>query len=663
MLEKERVLGKTLLTASALIALFNAAAFYERVADSFLFGFLPLLVAVLVAAFLLRRDSSPQSGVIFFTAALVNSTVQLWGGALGPAAFLYPLFFLWMKRDSIGGPVLTIAGVLAAVEFIAPVVSSTGIMDGRFDLSSFLGVLRGALIAGIIPLVSMSAVEYLKGEKVAGDASPAGEEEKNKDLTPVFPDDVARSLIPILKASTGAHGIFLFTQDQREIWTLDEFMADTGGTSVRYMVGSDDPVIQILNGSSSDVIHLKADRLSIGGSSGLPWYIQGSASPWVTIVQFRRDGILSGFMVLDYESREQRKISSSIIVDSAFLLSISWELGRKEKQSGFLSLCEEMETSADIRGAVHKLIGRILSGFSRTTATVAIVNNNGTLAVFESRGPFSEGRAGREFDISEGFAGMAVTRRQALRRLRMGAGKTFSESDDPNSAVGSCCAIPLEDRGEVFGVLTVESASEQYFSPEDLSTFRAYVTVFSLAVSRNQLVDSLLKLRDNDRITGLPLLSSFHERLADLIRAVRNRALSITVLAIDIHDFSGINDTFGYAAGDKVLRKAAELLIKTMGNEALLSRHAPDCFLICLPGVDRVSAEAFAVRIHEEFAESPLTIAERKIVLGVCIGGAVSHVDRMITKLPGIAISIVDEISSRPGFSTITEVGQFFETN
>ena len=658
---RDKIVGNILLALSSLVVLCNAAALSDNLSDHFLYGFIPLSVAVLIAVFLLKKDSTPQTGVILIAAAAVNTAVQFWGGALGPAAFLYPLLFLWMKRESIGGPVVTVAGVLGAVEFIAPIVSSTGIKSGSFDLSTFLGVLVGALIAGIIPLASMLAVEYLKGEKSRGESVSTEENEgvgSKKKLQ--FPDDVARSLIPILKKSTGAHGIFLFVRDEREVWTLNEFVADSGGVSVRYMVGPDDPVIQILNGTSGEVVQVTANRLFIGGSTSLPWYIHGGGNSPVSLVQFRRDGVLSGFMVLDFDSDVKRKDSFSVLADSAFLLSLSWALGREDSDTGFLALCEEMEASIDVRGAVHKLIGRIVVSYPGTTATVAIVNKADTLAIFESRGAIGEGRAGKEFHINDGVAGLAVSRRQPIRRLRMGEIRTFGESDDPNHIVGSCCVVPLENNSAVLGVLAVESFREQSFSTDDLAVFKAYATVFSLAVSRNQLKSSLGKLREVDRLTGLPLLSAFHEQLADLIRGVRSRALSVAVLAIDIHGFKKINEEMGYRAGDYVLMKTAERMKGVLGEKAVLSRYGPDSFFVCLAEVDRVSAEAFAARIHEEFAYKPIKISGREVLIGVCIGGAVSHVDRMIKKLPGIAGKAVEDISSRPGFTAIVDVGQFY---
>ncbi len=203
-----------------------------------------------------------------------------------------------------------------------------------------------------------------------------------------------------------------------------------------------------------------------GSSGGLPWYTGTVTAPWVTLVQFRREGKLHGFLVLDFDSLESRKASAPLLVDSAFLLSVAWERSHLPGNDGFLAICEEMARISDIRAAVHRLVSRILKTFPDTTATVAIIGERGKLHVFESMGPFSEGRAGREFSLKDGFAGLAVTRREPMRRLRMGVGqkatRTYGLSDEPGGRAGSCCAVPLEDMARCW-VVTVESESEQYF--------------------------------------------------------------------------------------------------------------------------------------------------------------------------------------------------------
>lgn len=657
-------MGKILLAAAVLIGLLNASAFFSGLSESLLPGLGLLVASALLGFFLLKRDRTPEPGTVLFTAALVVSSIQLLGGGFSPASFLYPLLFMWMKRSSISGPVLIAASSAAIVEFFAPMVNATGLLAGSFDAGGILRSMTEALAAGVIPLFSLFLVEFLGEERPELPPVLPGTEEKKEEL-PVFPDDVARSLIPVLKKSTGAQGIFLFTRDSRGVSILNEFVAGSGTVSSRYMTGPDDPVIRILDASSDGLVHTEAVKLSIGGSSGLPWYAADPGFEWISIIQFRRQGELHGFMVLDFGSRDERKAAAPLLVDSAFLLSVAWERTHKTGMDGFLAICEDMSGIADVKQAVHRLVSRILRTWPETTASVAIIGEGGVLRVFESLGPFSEGRAGREFGLRDGFAGLAVTRREPMRRLRMGVGqkaiKTFGEDDGAGGTAGSCCAIPLEDGPTVLGVLTVESASEQYFAPGDLFLLSAFATVFSLAVSRRNLREALARMKENDRLTGFPLLSSFHAKLNDMVRGVRSRAWSITVLAVDINGFAAINASYGYHAGDRVLEKTAGRLRRAVGSRAVFARSGADSFLVCLQEVDRVSAEAFAARIHEEFADSPVRVSDREIPVSVSIGGAVSHVDKMIRKLPGIAISIAESISGKPGFTTITEVGQFYE--
>ena len=657
-------MGNVLLVAAVLIGFLNAAAVFSVFRASAPYGFGVLAISAAMGFYLLKRDRTPERGTVLFTAGLLVTAVQLMGGGYGPAAFLYPLLFLWMRKNTISGPVLVTASAIAFVEFCAPMVNATGILSGAFDPGGILRSMTEALASGVIPLASLFVVEFL------GDAKPdlpavIPDVPEKPGTEPLFPDDVARSLIPILKKSTGAGGIYLFTRDNRGVSALNEFVADHGTVSARYMTGPDDPVIQVLDASRDHIVQTEASKLAIGGSKGLPWYTEDPGFEWVTVLQFRREGELRGFLVIDFDTREKRKEAASILVDSAFLVSVAWERSHQTGSGGFLAICDDMCKISDVRQAVHRLVSRVLRTWPETTASVAILGEGGVLRIYESLGSFSEGRAGREFGLRDGFAGLAVTRREPMRRLRMGVGQkavnTFGENDSAGNSAGSCCAVPLEDSSTVIGVLTVESASEQFFAPEDLSLLKAFATVFSLAVSRKNLKDLLLKVKENDRLTGFPLLSSFHAKLNDMVRGVRSRAWSVTVLAVDINGFAGINRTYGYSAGDKVLEKTAARLRRAVGSKAVFARSGADSFLICLQEVDRVSAEAFAARIHEEFADSPVRVSDRDIPVSVCIGGAVSHVDKMIRKLPEIAMSIAESLSEKPGFSTITEVGQFYE--
>ncbi len=652
------------LALAVLLGLSCAAGLPSSIPDAALYGLILLGVSLSVAFILLRRDRTPGKGAVLLTAALAVSSVQLLGGAGGPAAFMYPVLFLWMKRDSISGPLVVGASAMALIEFLGPLAYSSGIFGGSTDPGGILRSMNDSLIAGVIPLLSLFLVELLEERRkdIPGILLPPDEPGRDERS---FPEDVARSLMPVLGRATGAGGLFLFTGDSRGIYTLNEFMVSSGSVSSRYITGPGDPVLELLKEAGEDLIHTDSRKLALSGSGGLPWYVGDPGRDHVSLLRFSRDGDIQGFLVADYDSRETRKMAAPLLVDSAFLLSVAWERSRPPEIGGFIAICDDMASVKDIKGAVHRLISRIMTSWPETTASVALLGEGGVLRVYESLGPLSEGRAGREFGLKDGFAGMAVNRREPMRRLRMKVGqkavRTFGDADGAASPAGSCCAVPLEYDGMVFGVLTVESESEQYFAAEDLSLFKSFSSVFSLAVSRSNLRASLARLKENDRLTGFPLLSSFHAKLNDLVRGVRSRAWSITVLAVDISGFSRINETYGYNEGDRVLGETAHRIRRAVGNRAFFARAGADRFLVCLQEVDRVSAEAYAARIHEEFADSPVAAGERSTEVSVRIGGAVSHVDKMIRKLPSIAMSMAESISGKPGSTTITEVSQFYE--
>ena len=652
------------LALAVLLGLSCAAGITSTIPDAAVWGLALLGISLSAAIILLRRDRTPGRGAVLFTAALAVSSVQLLGGAGGPAAFMYPVLFLWLKRDSISGPLIVAASAMALIEFLGPLASSSGIFSGSPDPGGIIRSMNDSLVAGVIPLLSLFLVELLEERKkdLPGTLGPQDEPDRDERS---FPEDVARSLMPVLGRATGAGGLFLFTGDSRGVFTLNEYLVSSGSVSSRYITGPGDPVLELIGEAREDLVHTDSRKLALSGSGGLPWYVDDPGRSHVSVLRFSRDGEIHGFMVADFGSLEARKMAAPLLVDSAFLLSVAWERSRPPEIGGFIAICDDMASVKDIKGAVHRLISRIIANWPETTASVALLGEGGVLRVYESLGPLSEGRAGREFGLKDGFAGMAVNRREPMRRLRMKVGqkavRTFGEADGAASPAGSCCAVPLEYDGMVFGVLAVESESEQFFAAEDLFLFTSFASVFSLAVSRSNLRASLARLKENDRLTGFPLLSSFHARLNDLVRGVRSRAWSITVLAVDISGFSSINESYGYTEGDRVLGETARRIRRAVGSRAFFARSGADSFLVCLQEVDRVSAEAYAARIHEEFADSPVTAGERSIQVSVCIGGAVSHVDKMIKKLPSIALSMAESISGKPGFTTITEVSQFYE--
>ncbi|WP_433968761.1 diguanylate cyclase [Tunturiibacter gelidiferens] len=126
--------------------------------------------------------------------------------------------------------------------------------------------------------------------------------------------------------------------------------------------------------------------------------------------------------------------------------------------------------------------------------------------------------------------------------------------------------------------------------------------------------DQLRKLAVTDELTGLRNRRSFEERLVMEFSLARRRKRELSVLLIDVDDFKTINDRWGHAAGDEVLRRLGMILRTTVRLPDLPARYGGEEFVVLLPESGEESAMGLARRVMqrvatEEWENQPLTIS------------------------------------------------------
>jgi diguanylate cyclase (GGDEF)-like protein/PAS domain S-box-containing protein len=116
---------------------------------------------------------------------------------------------------------------------------------------------------------------------------------------------------------------------------------------------------------------------------------------------------------------------------------------------------------------------------------------------------------------------------------------------------------------------------------------------------RKQFEELLEHQATHDPLTDLPNRALFHDRLIHEIERLRRQPGSLALLLVDLDRFKQINDTYGHAMGDKVLRETAARLREVM-RSGTVARLGGDEFAIVLgPAVDRHAAVAVAQRVLE----------------------------------------------------------------
>jgi diguanylate cyclase (GGDEF)-like protein len=121
--------------------------------------------------------------------------------------------------------------------------------------------------------------------------------------------------------------------------------------------------------------------------------------------------------------------------------------------------------------------------------------------------------------------------------------------------------------------------------------------------------DELRVLATTDFLTGLPNRREFMGRLAEEEgRLQRDISARAAVLLLDIDHFKRINDEYGHAAGDAVLRQLANLMREGQRKIDVLGRIGGEEFAVLLPGTALGAAAVFAERLRARVEQAPMQL-------------------------------------------------------
>ena len=153
-----------------------------------------------------------------------------------------------------------------------------------------------------------------------------------------------------------------------------------------------------------------------------------------------------------------------------------------------------------------------------------------------------------------------------------------------------------------------------------------FVIVSTLDITeRRRMDDELRVFATTDFLTGLPNRREFMGRLEDEQgRLQRDIGACAAVLLLDIDHFKRINDEYGHAAGDTVLRQLAQLMRDSQRKIDMPGRVGGEEFAILLPGTDLAAAAVFAERLRQRVEQKPMLLEEGVTLhITVSIGVAV----------------------------------------
>jgi diguanylate cyclase (GGDEF)-like protein len=158
-----------------------------------------------------------------------------------------------------------------------------------------------------------------------------------------------------------------------------------------------------------------------------------------------------------------------------------------------------------------------------------------------------------------------------------------------------------------------------------------------------QLIDALVDLSSRDALTGLANRRSFELSLAREVDRVARSGEPALLLMLDIDHFKRVNDRFGHAAGDDVLRSVATALADSVRPMDLVARVGGEEFAIILPNCPAAFGATVAERVRRRVERSPVMAGSAGAAIDVTISIGGAFAPQWVRSTPSLWIERADQ--------------------
>jgi diguanylate cyclase (GGDEF)-like protein len=217
-------------------------------------------------------------------------------------------------------------------------------------------------------------------------------------------------------------------------------------------------------------------------------------------------------------------------------------------------------------------------------AIIFYMRRDDTLAPIHASGEGSAMFSPTELPVGGGLSGWVAQNHKPIVNGNPSVELSY-RCDSKLRELNSALAVPLEGQAGGIGVLTVYHSDVDVYNNEHLRVLQAVSQKVGLAIEQALRYRHPESSATTDYLTGLPNARSlFIELQRELSRAARDNS-EVSVVVCDLDGFKQINDRFGHAKGNDVLRAVASGLRSVCRGGDYVARLGGDEFVLIMPGL------------------------------------------------------------------------------
>ncbi len=328
---------------------------------------------------------------------------------------------------------------------------------------------------------------------------------------------------------------------------------------------------------------------------------------------FVANPLLAAFVSLFFWDR-----ASHVVLVATFLLMIvvltpaviSWQRLR------FRARPENVSVNNELRAAIFAAVLGILWGVLLWTLfPVANTDERAMLVIFMTA--LTGGSV--SFFSSSPFASLGFFLPYMIPLLVMTV--RFDQADLPT--LPSVVAVFM-----LSALFFTRTAWEEFVSTVRLLVERDQALIEAKA-SGKQLAIALTRMQDLamvDELTGLKNRRAFFDDAEPAVAAARRRKQPIAVALLDLDFFKDVNDTYGHAVGDLVLKEVARRITSTLREEQIVGRLGGEEFVALLPDTTPAQALIAIERVRKAIGATQISLPGGGPAITVTVSGGIAPV-------------------------------------
>lgn len=327
------------------------------------------------------------------------------------------------------------------------------------------------------------------------------------------------------------------------------------------------------------------------------------------------------------KERELARLSERLVREKVLTATLT---GRIDELTSLLDAAKAINVELDLQQVLGAILRNTLDLLNARDGSIMLVRGESGLQTVAVAG--ESAARGAHLRLGEAIAGRVAASREPVlvhgTVVRPPGPGTIDTIPPPHSAMST----PLLHRGRLLGVLNVNAIPERKFTEHDLRALSLFAEHAAGAIANAQLFESqrLLAAQKNyrafhDALTNLPNRPLFLEHLSYVLSRRREGDALAAVLFLDIDDFKTVNDRFGHAGGDELLRSIAKRLRESIREGDIVARFGGDEFAVLADGLRSIEDARLAAGRVLDYLAVPFSLQGENVEVHASIGIALQE--------------------------------------